>query len=269
MRALLVVAAVVLAFPVRVEANPARELVQHMSRGARPARLGDWVTYRFNGGGLRVYYWRLAVVGEEKDKEGRDAVWVEMEAGTHPAMKSPLAQMRMLVAREGDEIRYDAISRLYIGTGFGQPQEYSDEALQHVLKQQEADAKKAQSAPPEKQAPLPKGVKPTTRSGKESRLMTLAGTVAAVPVEVVLKNTVIKRMWLSREIPLLNLAKIEIPGIGHAMEVAEYGIDAKPRMRIPAPDAPKIKLEYADAILDDLPGDADDGHGHDTPEDTP
>lgn len=99
--------------------------------------------------------------------------------------------------------------------------------------------------------------------------MTLAGTVAAVPVEVVMKNTVIKRMWLSREIPLLNLAKIEIPGIGHAMEVAEYGIDAKPRMRIPAPDAPKIKLEYADAILDDLPGDADDGHGHDTSEDTP
>ena len=56
MRILLVVAAVVLALPTRVEANPARELVQHMSRGARPARMGDWVTYRFNGGGVRVYY---------------------------------------------------------------------------------------------------------------------------------------------------------------------------------------------------------------------
>ncbi|WP_141588756.1 hypothetical protein [Myxococcus sp. AB056] len=269
MRALLVVAALVLAVPLQAEANPARELVQHMSRGARPARLGDWVTYRFNGGGLRIYYWRLAVVGEQKDKEGRDAVWVEMEAGTHPAMKSPLAQMRMLVAREGDVIRYDAISRLYIGTGFNQPQEYSDEALQHVLKQQQEAAKNAQAAAPQKPSKLPGGVKPMARSGKETRLMTLAGTVAAVPVEVVVKSTVIKRMWLSREIPLLNLAKMEIPGIGHAMEVAEYGIDAKPRMRIPAPDAPKINLEYADAILDDLPGAADDGHGHDTSEDTP
>ncbi len=269
MRTLWVVAALVLALPLRVDANPARDLVQHMSRGARPARMGDWVTYRFNGGGARVYYWRLAVVGEEKDKEGRDAVWVEMEAGTHPAMKSPLSQMRMLVAREGDEIRYDAISRLYIGTGFNPPQEYSDEALQHVVKKQLAEAEKDKNAPPEKPAKLPQGVKPTTRSGKETRLMTLAGTVPAVPVEVVLKNTVIKRMWLSREIPLLNLAKIEIPGIGHAMEVAEYGIDAKPRMRIPAPDAPKIKLEFADAILDDLPGDAEPGHGHDTSEDSP
>jgi len=240
-----------------------------MSRGARAARVGDWVTYRFNGGGLRVYYWRLAVVGEEKDKEGRDAVWVELEAGTHPAMKSPLSQMRMLVAREGDQIRYDAISRLYIGTGFNQPQEYSDEALQHVLKQQQADARKQQDAPPQKQASLPYGLKPSARTGKESRLMTLAGTVAAVPVEVVVKDTVIKRMWLSREIPLLNLAKLEIPGIGHSMEVAEYGIDAKPRMRLPAPNAPKVRLEYADAILDDLPGDAEAGHGHDTSEDSP
>ncbi|MFP2931779.1 hypothetical protein ACLESO_42710 [Pyxidicoccus sp. 3LG] len=245
----------------RAEVPPAaRELLSHMSKGARTARTGDWVTYRFDSGGGRAYYWRLAVVGDEKDKQGRDAVWVELEAGTHPAMKAPLAQMRMLVARENEQIRFDAISRLYIGGPFDRPQEYSEEALQHVLKQQEEEKRQRQKgddAPPPPSERLPAGVRPVVRSGKETRLMTLAGTVTAVPVEVVLKSTVIKRMWISREIPLLQLAKTEIPGISHTMEVAEYGIDAKPRMVLPPPNAPKVRLEYADAVFPPL-GDAEE-----------
>lgn len=264
MRALLgVVAALLVAAPAgAAPMHPAaRELMQHMSRGARAARVGDFATYRFDGGGLRVFYWRTAVVGEDKDKSGRDAVWVEMEAGTHPAMKSPLMQMRMLVAREGDEIRYDAISRLFIGGPFDRPQEYSQEALEHVLKQQkEEQASIQQSRAAPAKAPPAAGVKPVIRSGKETRLMTLAGTVTAVPVEVLFKNTVIKRMWISREVPLMNLVKMEIPGIAHTMEVAEYGIDAKPRMVMPPPDAPKVRLEYADSLFPDL-GTAPEGEG--------
>jgi len=253
----LVGALLLTASPARAQENGStRSVLTHFSKGVRSARNGDWVTYRFDGGGMRVYYWRMAVVGEEKDKQGRDAVWVEMEAGTHPAMKSPLMQIRMLVAREGDQIRYDAISRLYVGGPFDRPQEFSDEALEHVLKQmnQEAlDDAKENAAEAAKAPPLPAGMKPVVRSGKETRLMTLAGTVTAVQVELVVKRTVIKRMWLSREIPLLQMAKVEIPGIAHSMEVAEYGIDAKPRMLMPAPNAPKVRLEYADRVFPDLP----------------
>lgn len=274
MRALLLVAALLVAAPAGAQVHPAaRALMQHMSKGARAAKVGDWVTYRFFGGGTRVFYWRTAVVGEDKDKAGRDAVWVELEAGTHPAMKSPLMQMRMLVAREGGEIRYDAISRLYVGGPFDRPQEYSQEALDHVLKEQKAESERvqqerAQPLPPE--ASQPTAPKPVIRSGKETRLMTLAGTVTAVPVEVVFKNTVIKRIWVSREIPLMNLVKMEIPNIGHSIEVAEYGIDAKPRMVMPPPDAPKVRLEYADSVFPDL-GAAADAEGAQTKEteDTP
>jgi hypothetical protein len=267
----MVAVALLAAAPARAEVHPAaRELMQHMSRGARAAKPGDWVTYRFDGGGTRVYYWRMAVVGQEKDREGRDAVWVEMEAGTHPAMKSPLMQLRMLVAREGEEVRYDAISRLFIGGPFDRPQEYSREALEHVLRQQQEERQREQQerAAAAPHARLPGGGRPVVRSGKETRLMTLAGTVTAVPVEVVYKSTVIKRMWMSREIPLLHLAKMEIPGISHSMEVAEHGIDAKPRMVLPPPDAPKVRLEYADAVFPS-PREADEGAPPKASEDKP
>ncbi|QSQ25046.1 hypothetical protein JY651_08980 [Pyxidicoccus parkwayensis] len=271
MRALLWVAALLVAAPAGAQMPPAaRALMQHMSKGTRAAKVGDWATYRFDGGGLRVFYWRTAVVGEEKDKSGRDAVWVELEAGTHPAMKSPLMQMRMLVAREGDEIRYDAISRLFIGGPFDRPQEYSKEALEHVLKEEkDAQAQAQQARAADAKAPAPAGITPVIRSGKEQRLMTLAGTVTAVPVEVVFKGTVIKRIWVSREIPLMNLVKMEIPGIAHSMEVVEYGIDAKPRMVMPPPDAPKVRLEYADSVLPDLGAAADAEAAQKDSEDTP
>lgn len=271
MKALLLVVALLAASPSGAQLHPAaRELMQHMSRGSRAARVGDWVTYRFDRGGSRVFFFRTAVVGAEKDSSGRDAVWVEMEAGTHPAMKSPLMQMRMLVAREGDEIRYDHVSRLFIGGPFDRPQEYSKEALEHVLKQQKDERERLQQvrAAPPKKSDLPPGVKPVVRSGKETRLMTLAGTVTAVPVEVVLKSTVIKRMWISREIPLMNLVKTEIPGIGHAMEVAEYGIDAKPRMVLPPPDAPKVRLEYADSMFPQLGALEEGAPPEDAPQDS-
>ncbi|MCP3098572.1 hypothetical protein LZ198_06750 [Myxococcus sp. K15C18031901] len=253
----LMLAAVLLlvAAPARAQDNAAAQVMSHFAKGVRSAKAGDWVTYRFDGGGMRVYYWRMAVVGEEKDKLGRDATWVEMEAGTHPAMKSPLMQMRMLVAREGEQINFDAITRLYIGGPFSRPQEYSDEALAHVMKKMGQEAAESGKPDPEddKEPPLPAGLKPVLRSGKETRLMTLAGTVTAVQLELMVKRTVVKRMWLSREIPLLQLAKIEIPGIAHSMEVAEYGIDAKPRMLMPPPNLPKVQLEYADRVFPDLP----------------
>jgi hypothetical protein len=264
MRLLALLALLLMAAPVGA-APPApavRELLDHMAKGVRAARVGDWVTYKMDGGGARVHYWRLAVVGEEKDKQGRDAVWVELDMGTHPEFRAPLGQMRMLVARdEKGELRYDAVTRLYVGGPFDRPQEYSDEALEHVMKQnQEERGKREQSkAARATSTPAPRGAtaRPVVRSTKESRLMTHAGTVSAVPVEVVYRSTVVKRMWMSREIPLMHLAKIEIPGIGQTMEVAGFGIDAKPRMVLPPPNAPKVRIEYADRVFPDLPGSED------------
>jgi hypothetical protein len=232
------------ALPAQAQTPPAvRTLLAHMAKGVRTTKVGDWVTYRLDGGGRRVHYWRLAAVGEERDRLGRDALWIEVDMGTHPGMAAPLAQLKMLVAREAG-ISEQGISRLIVATGFDRPQEYSPEALAVALK----------GAPrtPRAAAP-PLGAAPSIQSGREQQLMTLAGTVAAVPMEVRYRSTVIKRMWMSREIPVLQLAKIEIPGIGQAMEVRDFGVKAKPQMRLPAPDAPKVKLEYLDEAFSKLP----------------
>lgn len=228
-------------------AMPGKALMDHLAKGLRSTQVGDWVTYRLDGGGARVHYWRLAVVGEEKDKLGRDAFWLEMEMGTHPAMRSPLSQIRMLVAK-GDGVAFDpsGITRLIVAMGFDRPQEYSQEALAWAL----AKPQKSKPAAPRAQAG---GTAAVVRSGKESRLMTPAGTVTAIPIEVLYRSTVVKRTWMSREIPILNLAKIEIPRIAHALEVQEYGVNAKSRMLLPDPKTPTVKLEYAEKAFPQLP----------------
>jgi hypothetical protein len=234
--ALLLVAAPALAAPPMM-----KTLLDHMAQGGREPRVGDWVTYQLNGGGARVHYWRMAVVGEEKDRHGRPALWYEMEMGTHPAMRSPLGQVKMLSAREVKPGGPHAITRLITATGFDKPQEYSAEALDFTLGEiVSAEAKQRASAP----APVrkPKGL----RTGKETRLMTFAGTLTAVPVEVTYRDTVVKRLWLSRDVPVVHLARIEIPGIQQTMDLYDYGVDAKPRMLMPEPNAPKVRLEYVD-----------------------
>jgi len=169
---------------------PGKALMDHLAKGLRTTQVGDWVTYKLDGGGARVHYWRLAVVGQEKDKKGRDALWLEMEWGTHPAMKAPLAQMRMLIAR-GDGVAFDpsAITRLIVAIGFDRPQEYSQEALDWALANHDPPASPAAPAGPPQRLDSP----PVIRSGKETRLMTPAGTVTAVPIEVMYRSTVIKR----------------------------------------------------------------------------
>lgn len=227
---------------------PGQTLRDHLAKGLRTTQVGDWVTYKLDGGGARVHYWRLAVVGEEKDKLGRDALWLEMDMGTHPAMRAPLSQIRMLIAR-GNGVAFDgnAITRLIVALGFDKPQEYSQEALDWALTKHPST-----ETPPA--APTQRlGEAPVVRSGQETRLMTPAGTVTAVPVEVMYRSTVVKRTWVSREIPILQLAKLEIPRISHAMEVVEYGVNAKGRMLLPDPKTPQVKLEYAEKAFPQLP----------------
>src|SRR5215218_4854401 len=128
MRGLLLVL-LLAALPARAQTPPAvRTLVEHMSRGIRATKVGDWVTYKLDGGGSRVHYWRLAAVAEQKDAQARDALWIEIDIGAHPAMAAPLGQMKLLVAKDAG-LNAQGITRLVVATGFDRPQEYSQEAL--------------------------------------------------------------------------------------------------------------------------------------------
>ncbi|WP_434380254.1 hypothetical protein [Melittangium boletus] len=205
------------------------------------AQVGEWVTYQLDGGPQQGFV-RLAIVGEEKDAKGRDAVWLEMEFGKHWELKSPLAQFRMLVTRDVG-VSQEGVSRLFVTQGYEKVQEVDATALPFFFKPGEGEAPAPRGPAPAAVDSLPAGADTTVLRGKPSRLMTLAGTVTAEPMEVRYRQLVLKRYWLSREVPVLHLAKIEFPSIKYALEVRDYGVDAKPRMVLPAPTDKKITLE--------------------------
>lgn len=201
--------------------------------GPLAARVGEWVTYRLDGGGGRASYWRIAVVGEARDKWGRDAVWIEMELGLQAELVAPLAQWRMLAAR-GHGLGPDGVTRLQVAQGFERPREVSADALPRLFA----------TAPVDPTPPNPTlAGRLRVRTGAPSRLMTAAGTLSARPIELVFEGHVLRRLWTSREVPVLGLARMELPGLGQTMEVVAHGLDAKPRMAPPAPEAPQIQLE--------------------------
>jgi hypothetical protein len=202
------------------------------------ARVGEWVTYQMDGSPQQGFM-RVAVVGEQKDALGRDAVWVELEFGKHSELKAPLAQYLMLVARDVG-LRREGVTRLFLTQGFEKLQEVDQDAMPHFLGT-------AKPAPPQEPLPPPTekltpGADSSVTRGKPSRIMTLAGTVMAEPMEVRYRQHLVKRYWVSRDVPVLHLAKIEFPPIQYAMEVRDFGVDARPRMVPPAPGDKKITL---------------------------
>ncbi|HEX5747881.1 MAG TPA: hypothetical protein VFZ09_16680 [Archangium sp.] len=205
------------------------------------ARVGEWVTYQMEGG-PQLGFLRLAVVAEQKDAQGRDAVWVELELGQHPAMKAPLAQFLLLVARDTG-LRTEGVSRLFVTQGFEKLQEVDTAALPFFLGSPGKPPPRPALPPPS--ARLAVGEGSTVRRGPPTRLMTFAGTVTAEPLEVRHRQLVLERYWVSREIPILRLAKLEFPPIRYSMEVRDHGVDARPRLVPPAPGDKKITLEPA------------------------
>jgi hypothetical protein len=213
-------------------------LAQHMKGGVPETKVGSWVLYQFNGGANRVHFMRLAVTGEEADKKGRPAWWMELEMGSHAKMVAPVAQMRMLVAKDAG-ISKDGVSRMIVSWGTVKPQELDEQAIALMFQEQPA-------APAE--APAGRGevnkAQLSSHTGKPTRLVTLGGTVDAVPVEIRLRDTMIKRIWLSRQVPLLQLARLELPAIQHVMELRDYGADAKPRIVMPTPGTPLVGVTH-------------------------
>lgn len=207
-------------------------LGEHLPNVLSDAKVGEWVTYRFDDGAGREYFWRIAVVGEDTDVKGRPAVWVELDIGTHHAMKAPIAQMKVLASR-AHGMSAQGVTRMYAAFGVERAREVEPAELPKMMGREPA---KAAAAP---------GPDVKVTKGAPTRLLTLGGTVTATPVEVKLRDTVLKRFWLSDAVPILRLAKIELPAIQHAMEVRDWGLDAKPQIVPPEPGAATIRMEGA------------------------
>src|SRR5690606_20856451 len=79
--------------------------------------------------------------------------------------------------------------------------------------------------------------------GEAQRVMTQAGSVRAEPIDLFYRGTRVRRIWMSPEIPVLGLAKLEIPGSGYIMEARDYGIGAEPMMALPKPGSATLSLE--------------------------
>jgi len=121
----------------RVKASPANDsvaeaLLRHMARGISDARPGDWISYRTDAGNGRISFWRFSVVAAEKDARGRDSLWIEIELGQHGDLRAPLAQIRMLVARQTG-LTTEGVTRVYVALGVDRPQEVSPEQLRTLL----------------------------------------------------------------------------------------------------------------------------------------
>lgn len=213
-------------------------------------RVGQWVTYelRRGEGEGRASYWRIAVVGQERDNRGREGYWLEMEVGTHPEFPAPMAQLRMLVAK-GAGVTAQGVTRLLMAQGFDRPVEVDPGAIAAFV---------PGGGRPARSSPLPAAARPVLRAGRHASLLTRAGSVRATSLEVLERGVVVQRLWVSPEVPVLHLARIEIPPIGQVMEVHGHGEDARPRMRLPSSGTPTIHLDgYNGGDAEDE--EADDG----------
>jgi len=210
-------------------------LLDQVAESAAGLVVGEWVTYRVSGGPGREAFWRIAVVGTERDAKGREARWVELDFGQHPNMVAPIAQMRALMTPLAS--RWE-MSRLFVGYGAARPFEVDPDQI-------DLWGGGPQKPPAAKQPKVPAGVREHVRvvRGQPQRIMTQAGSVLADPVEVFYRGTSVRKIWTSAAIPVIGLVKIELPGTGHVLEVRDHGIDAKPMMVLPPPDAPTVTLE--------------------------
>lgn len=193
-------------------------------------KVGEWVTYRIKSP-RATNYLRIAVVGEEKDKKGRPAVWVEIDAGGHHAMEAPMMQLRFLQAR-GQPLDREGVTRMFVAIGTGKPQEVEPSRLPEMLGERQKPMVQGSYSPELK-----------VSASAAARLMTLAGTIEARKTEIRVGQVLLHQIWVSDRVPLMKLAKLDMPAIRHAMEVRDFGIDARPRMVLPSADEPKLNIE--------------------------
>ncbi|HLT28838.1 MAG TPA: hypothetical protein VK013_02265 [Myxococcaceae bacterium] len=195
-------------------------------------KVGDWVTYRISGGPGREAFWRFAIVAADRDGEGREGRWVEIDIGSHPNMVSPLSQLRMLMSRDQDGERNWKVRRVLMAHGTARPSEVDPAEVERLMGSGTGGGQGRASHP---------GARAVR--GTPQRILTQAGSVQAEPVDLFYRGTRVRRIWMSPEIPVMGLAKIEIPGSGYTMEARDYGIGAEPMMVLPKPGTAPLSLE--------------------------
>lgn len=187
------------------------------------APVGAWVTYRLSGGPGRTAYWRIAVVSAGKGFEGRAKRWVELSFGIHPKLEAPLAQLKVLVDERG-------LCRAVLAVGVARPRELSKEGLSRVAHLPWLHAL----------SHLP-GAAATVEQGRRALLMTGGGAVTALPLSFFSQGVVVEKVYLSREVPVLGLARLELPGV-EVMEADAWGMDAVASLQIPESGVPLLHL---------------------------
>jgi hypothetical protein len=219
------------ASPAKADTRLGGPLLEQIASRDGELKVGDWVTYRISGGPGREAFWRFAVVGADRDGEGREGRWVEIDIGTHPNMVSPLSQLRMLMSRDEEGERSWQVRRVLMAHGPARPSEVDPSEVEGLMRKPEAGKRRASH-------PGARVVR-----GDPQRIMTQAGSVKAEPVDLFYRGTRVRRIWMSPEIPVMGLAKIEIPGSGYIMEARDYGIGAEPMMVLPKPGTAPLSLE--------------------------
>ena len=195
----------------------AQVLLAPLQTGTASARAGQWVTYQVTtASGLTVFL-RLAAV---KDEPAEHAIWVEVEAGLTAGMESPLLQLALLCERDGDRLT-GRVRRAFAAVAH-EPAAPLPPAL----------LAKARMEAPSDDRPPPADFR--FRLGAPQDLATRAGRLTARPWELVYKGQVVKRMWMSDAVPLLHLARIEVPAVGQRIDLHDAGEGAEPRVKLPA-----------------------------------
>ncbi len=189
---------------------------------------GRWATYRLQVGSTRAHYLRIALVKGGQDSEGNQA-WLELELGTHPELRSPLARMRTPYAVETGGPRLRSI---LVAMGLDRPVEIEAELAREELEYQ---SNSHSSTPGE--LPL---------QGPKVRLRTHAGMVTARSITWQVKGKPVKRLWTSAELPLWGLARWEIPGLKRSIEIWSHGEGAVSTF-VAAQTAPMIEAPADEA----------------------
>lgn len=204
------------------------DALRSAARVAGATKVGDWVTYRIDGGPGRGAFWRMAAVEEQKGVHGEDLVWLEVELATSPSFAAPMAQFRMLVPHVLNFERQD-VQRLLVGFGEAGSEEVGAGALDESLSLRES---------PTARPPVS-----VQRDESFGVVQTQTGPVKALRYRLVQAGKILQIYWVSAEVPLLHLAKIEIPGLDQALVVHDFGTDARSRISIPDPARQKIGIE--------------------------
>jgi hypothetical protein len=192
-------------------------LAQSPADGLRDARVGQWVSFRVDGGGGRVGHLRVAVVGDDADARGRAAVWVEAELGLSP--DAPLMRLRFLAARRA-AWSDGRVSRLWMAVGDEPPREVPPDALARGL--------------------WPVHLSDAVSGANQTRVLaTPAGPIPARCVRAAGGG----EACFSRRIPVLPVARLSLPSAGQFLEVEGFGTAAKARMVPPGDHAPTIRFE--------------------------